>query len=351
MEIISLEGIWKNKLESMSWPQQAIVRFNFNWAPTTLSSYNNIVCKLSDYCSYQNIVFPPTEASHVAGFLVELTNNSDRPRSILKSASAAFTCLYDGLNMSDINPVSKNSDLRRLSNALVKTGTVLPRSKTPVMPVKPLNDLFLSWDVNSALNIKQLRQKSLALLAISLMLRPSDVAPRSKKYSLETNSMETMLFKVNQIQFHEDGSATLMLHGIKNDYMRDGFQIELDKNEAQKLDPVSVIREYINRTSPQRSSDEDAVFLSLNAPYKPVSSTTVAKILNEVIDMAGLDSSLYTAKCFRPSGATKGIESNCNPDALRQVGRWRNREVFEAHYVHSKAQKGISNKILETGDA
>ena len=198
----------------------------FNWAPTTLSSYNNIVGKLSFYCNSNNLEFPPLDSSSMAGFLVDLSNSSSRPRSILKSASAACSCLYDGLELTD-NPFEQ-SDIRRLSIALTKTGTDNARKKTPVMPIQAFSDLFTHWQANEHLSIKQLRQKSLALLAITLMLRPSDVAPRSKVYNMDTNEMDSMLFKINQIEFNDDGSATIILHGIKNDYIRDGFEIQLD---------------------------------------------------------------------------------------------------------------------------
>ena len=63
----------------------------------------------------------------------------------------------------------------------------------------------------------------------------------------------------------------------------------------------------------------------------------VARILNLAIDKAGLKDKGYSAKCFRPTGATQAIDMNMHPDRVRQIGRWKNHEVFEANYVHCKA--------------
>lgn len=276
-------------------------------------------------------------------FLCDLANSSKRPRSMLNNASAAITCLYDSQGLP--NPMF-DPDIRKLVIALVKTGTDIPRSKTPVMPIQPFKDLFRSWPDNAELSIKQLRQKSLALLAITTMLRPSDVAPHAKRYVEQDDSIVNMVFSTDLVTFNDDGSATLRLHGIKNDYSREGFEVHVDSTNDKKLDPVYALWSYIDRTKMMRPPDTRPVFLTLNRPYHAINSGTVANILNDAILLAGLDRDKYSAKCFRPSGATEGIRADCNPDVLRQLGRWRNREVFEAHYVHSEAQKGMTSKIL-----
>ena len=51
------------------------------------------------------------------------------------------------------------------------------------MPIAPFRQLFLSWEPNDELPIKQLHLKSITLLALTLMLRPSDIAPKSVTYN------------------------------------------------------------------------------------------------------------------------------------------------------------------------
>ena len=45
-------------------------------------------------------------------------------------------------------------------------------------------------------------------------------------------------------------------------------------------------------------------FLALNPPYAAIVAKTVAGIMNEAIALVGLSGKGYSAKSFRPTGAT-----------------------------------------------
>ena len=211
------------------------------------------------------------------------------------------------------------------------------------MPVKAFQDAFLKLGENSELSIATLRIKSIALLSLALMLRPSDVAPKGMRVD-ENLQVLKMEFKMNQLQFNDDGSLTVWLHGIKNDASRDGFQVCIPKGDIPKTDPISALKAYISRTSNFRAVD-GPVFISLNKPYRAISSVTVAKDLEAAIRIAGIDNKKYSAKCFRPTGATTAIEAGCDPENVRSVGRWKNREVFQEHYVYPRVNKEFTDKI------
>ena len=345
---VRLEDIWKGKVIDKGWSVEACIRFQHYWASSTLNTYNSVLTAFKGFCVDNQMSFPPAEMqsqSCITNFLCNIANSSDRPRSSLNNATAAINCFYEAINETGKNPL-QDTDVRKLVGALVKTGTVIPRKKTPVMSIEPFKCLFLQWPKNEQLTVKQLRLKTLTLLALVMMLRPSDPAPRGQTYNQGNKSMEKMVLSTDQIEFNDDGSATINLFGIKNDTRREGFEVHIDPTEECKLNPVLALKNYIDRTRTIRPVNNHAVFLTLIRPYRAIDSSTVSKILQEAIALAGLDTSVYSAKCFRPTGATVSIEQQCNPDVVRQVGRWKNREVFEEHYVHSKAQKGITNKIL-----
>ena len=48
------------------------------------------------------------------------------------------------------------------------------------MPVSAFQQLFLSWGDNEQLSVKSLRLKTITLLALVLLTRPSDLAPEAK---------------------------------------------------------------------------------------------------------------------------------------------------------------------------
>lgn len=133
--------------------------------------------------------------------------------------------------------------------------------------------------------------------------------------------------------------------GIKNDTKRSGFEIVLPKSNQHKIDPVSTLYDYVKRTEPQRQVN-GPVFLTLREPFKALEASSIAKILESSIQLAGLSDQGFTAKSFRPTGATVAIEQNINPDIVRKVGRWKNSDVFYAHYVHSRTPSCFTDNIL-----
>lgn len=303
--------------------------------------YDRLINKFKCFCDKIGTDFPPSSPSVVAAFLCDITDSSDRPRSQLASVSASLGCLYDGLGLPNI---MADADIRKLVVALVKSGTSQPRQRSAVLPIQPFHDLFLRWPDNELLSIKDLRLKCITLLAFVTMLRPSDIAPRAQVFHPILDTVENVTFNVSQLDFHDDGSLSIMFHGIKNDYLRDGYSIHVPASSQVKLDPVRALRVYVAKTAEHRAG-QGPVFLTLARPFKALSSSSISKVLQSAISLAGLPAS-YTAKCFRPSGATYAIESGLNPDSVRKIGRWKSQPVFEEHYVHAKPCSSFTDKVL-----
>lgn len=111
------------------------------------------------------------------------------------------------------------------------------------------------------------------------------------------------------------------------------------------LDPVWALECYINRTRSLRSS-EGPVFLTLRNLFALSKSASVAKILDEAIQMAGLEGKGFSAKSFRPTRATAAIENHVDPEKVCKVGRWKNSEVFFTHYVHANTPSDFTENFV-----
>jgi integrase len=225
---------------------------------------------------------------------------------------AALGHVYSALKLSDL---TKDSNIVRLVSALVKSGTTKPMKKSTVLPVDKFMQLFESWDDNSLLSVKLLRLKAVTLLALALMLRPSDVAPNAQMFDSQTLQVQSVVFTKSMLRFTQDGMFVTVF-GVKNDVQRSGFEVFLPKHENEKLDPVRTLWDYVTRTDSVRSGD--AVFLSLNKPYKALSASAVAKVLEESIHLAGHSEMGFSAKSFRPTGATVAIESRIDPKIVQK---------------------------------
>lgn len=299
--------------------------------------------KFRNFCEENKIVFPPeTDNSRVfSDFLCSVADESERPESLLKMCSAAITCLYNGLDQ--CSPMD-NSDIKRLLSGLVKSSTKRPAKRTEIMPVKPFIDYFLSQSDNENLTLKLLRLKTITLLALSFMTRPSDLAPRAEMFDSSDNTVYPCFLSRDNVRFHEDNSVTITFFGVKNDTARTGFEVRIPPSEVSKTDPCCTLKAYMSRTS-ELTSRSGPVFLSLNKPYSAIKADTVAKILSESIKLAGLGDKGYTAKCFRPTAANAAIESGCQPETAMYVGRWKTKEVFFSHYVYPLAPSDYTDGI------
>ena len=340
MESFRLESIWERKLKKQGWSGNAIKGFMFKWATSTWKSYNNVLDRLKTFCEESDAEFPEISNSTLANFLCEQAITSSWPKSGLNITLAAVAALCEATGVN--NPV--NEEMMSLVTRLVKGCTTEPMVRSKVMPVDPFRILFSSWNGNWCLALEDLRLKCITLLALVMMLRPSDVTPHVKTWT--EDGSETLVLTTKQVRFLEDGGCVINLHGIKNDYHRDGFEIPIVASKDPKLDPVRVLKCYIEPTRYLRS-DNCLLFLSLKNPYGPISARTVARILEKSITLAGLGRQGFNAKCFRPTGVTSAIKSGFNPVLVRTMGHWRNVETFENHYVHVNPPDQFSDTIFK----
>jgi hypothetical protein len=240
MENTGLADMWCEKLQAQGWSGRAVERFTYSWAPGTLLSYDRNIRKLAQFCDEHGVVFPPNRPAELAEFLCDVADRSNRPASILHTASAAIGHLYKA---NELGNLMENDAVKRLIIALIKCGTTAPMNRSRAMPVQAFHDLFLGWPDNSALDLKRLRLKTITLLALTLMLRPSDVAPNSVLFDSVTGKSAKCVFTLDQLDFQDNG-VEVTLFGIKNDMQRKGFQVMLPKASEFKLDPVQTLQDY-----------------------------------------------------------------------------------------------------------
>ena len=312
-------------------------------APSTRKVYNSRICDFQMYCTKNGIVFPPSEGAVITEYLCVVADVSNRPKSILKITSAALSCLYNTYNLP--NPLCLTV-VHNFMLALIKSGTDVAMKRTPTLPISAFYSLFQNWNSNENLSLCDLRLKVITLLSILLMLRPSDIAPRSVEFCPNDKNISRTIFKINQVVFQDDGSVSFTFHGIKNDTDRKGFVCSLPPCSDRKVDPVSALKCYIDRTAMYRHSPEDALFLTLSHPYRAISAGTVSSILREAISKAGLDGMGFSAKSFRPTGAQAAVDSHTDAKTAQQHGRWKSESVFYEHYVHSKPGVSFTDNMM-----
>ncbi len=350
LENVCLESQWQKRLSEKKWSKQAIQFHSLSLAKSTRLQYDAIIVKFQSFCGLEPCEPPPKQCCVVANFLSKVASESDRPKSKINVTVAVLSHFYQ---LFDMYNVMDSSDIRRLVIGITKGGTQCPRVLTPAMPIEPFKIMFQHWSDNDQLTVTQLRLKCITLLALVCMLRPSDIAPRGVFFYSSEQSTKDVVFSLDNVNFQDNGSVDIVIHGNKNDYHRDGFHINIPQASDPKLDPVSALKHYINKTEHCRSLTMQAVFVSLNKKqgmYQGLKSSGVRAVLNEAIKRAGLDCKLYTSKCFRVTGATTGVRAGQDPNIVRSLGRWKSCSVFEEHYVHNIPPRVYTDNILNFKD-
>ena len=85
-------------------------------------------------------------------------------------------------------------------------------------------------------------------------------------------------------------------------------------------------------------------------PFLALSSKNVASILNEAISAAGLDNQGFSARYFRCTGATYGVDASIDPEIVRKMGRWLTPSVFHDTYVRSRIPQALIEATIPDVD-
>lgn len=339
MEGSSLADLWESRLKFDGWSSKAIKQSEAALATSTRKAYDNALNKYMIFSAEKGLEYPPRKSSELAEYICHLAESTTRPQSIVNTFLSA---LKQALRAKGLPDITGNDTISRLVTAVTKSQQ-RPMTKSTVLPVKTIIDSLRAWGDNNNLSTKHLRIKTISLLAIALMLRPSDVAPNATFFDKESLEEKKIIFSTDMLNFRDNG-VEVTLFGTKNDLERKGFVVFLPGHSDRDVDPVQTLKFYLERTAQFRR--HKAVFISLKAPFGPLSSSAVAKDLQECIDMCGLKGSGYTAKSFRPTGATVAIEKGSDPKMVQAVGRWKSTEVFYDHYVHCKTSKDFTDKLF-----
>src|SRR5262249_35224390 len=141
----------------------------------------------------------------IATFLTSTVDKDtiSRPQATINNAISALRLLY--FNAPD-NPTTHHI-IDRLRKGLINKFTSRIRAPTNPLPIRTIT-IFIkkSWPLNSRLDGETLRNKAMALLTITLMLRPSQIA----------------LLNVNNVKLSSSGDLIISELGFKTDKSKEG---------------------------------------------------------------------------------------------------------------------------------
>ena len=113
--------------------------------------------------------------------------------------------------------------------------------------------------------------------------------------------------------------------------------IEFDKFEGnenignENIDNVACTTAYLEKTKDLRG-DETQFFLSYIKPHKALKSCTIANWLKSLMEMAGIDISIFKPHSTRGASTSKANKYSPSIDQIISKGNWKSCKTFQKFY-------------------
>jgi site-specific recombinase XerD len=178
------------------------------------------------------------------------------------------------------------------------------------------------WADQRSISFSDLSHKTAFLLAGKGIMRSSDLA---------RISFSSIRFNNTQVTF--------MVKQPKESNISEPHRlVQLACTLPRSSCAVCTLRIYLARTNEHRDDicNRDHLFLSYDGSFTPVSSQRLAKWIVNVLQRAGIDTSIFKAHSVRSASATQLINQGVTVDQVMRQAHWRSRSVFTKFYDRSQ---------------
>lgn len=153
---------------------------------------------------------------------------------------------------------------------------------------------------------------------------------------------EIVQIRRSHIGFRPDGMV-LRVPKSKTDQTRIGHELFISAMPGHVLCPVFRFRVYL--ASLPRSVE--VVFGHLRNPSTPLSPASVGFALQQLLDLAGIDRSGFSAHSLRRGGACAMASAGIPDDAIRAFGRWHPDSQVYRRYIQGSSRPGYTQSMIQ----
>lgn len=186
----------------------------------------------------------------------------------------------------------------------------------------------ITWDINIVLNFmsssgdnatldfRMLSKKLVTLLAVSTWMRSSELAVIDRHSILIT----------------EEGVSFSLLAPRKSQKKGPMRSFFLKRFENTKTCPVECLSVYLIYTFDNFSVTHERLLLSFVAPNNPVAGNTVGRWIKSYLNLAGIDTTIFSAHSTRSAAASNAARLGMPIDAILKSGDWKHESTFARFY-------------------
>ena len=286
-----------------------------SWRPGTQSTYNTPWNKWSSWCEERSINPFSTTVANIGNFLAELFDQGleYRTLNVYRSAVSAFHVNIDN------TPIGSHPLIKKLMTGVFNQKPPKPRY-TGTWDVNKVLRQISNMGENETLCLKDLTLKTSMLLAITTACRGSELQKLNPMFiSWQGNEMGITIDKVTKTSRPNKPHVQITLK-----------QYPLDT----KLDVVGAVQTYLERTEELRTSvrQKSHLLLSFTKPHNPVAPCSIGRWLKTIMEMAGVDTSVFKAHSTRSASTSKAKAQGLSVEQIVNRAHWSTAATFYRFY-------------------
>ena len=118
------------------------------------------------------------------------------------------------------------------------------------------------------------------------------------------------------------------------------------------LCPIATLETYISVTSSFRGSNpskQSQLFLALNQPHPPVSSSTISRWIKSLMMSAVINTAFFSAHSTRAPSSSAARKARLPLAEIMKSAGWSQSSTFERFYHKPIVSPGLSDILLFSG--
>ena len=291
------------------------------WAPTSAAAYESAWLRWVGWCQQQGVDSLRAPIAVLVNFLSKLFESGSAYRS-LNLYRSAISSVHEPI---DQRPVGQHPLVIRLLRGAFNLRAPQPKYQA-TWDMRVVVHHLQSWDPLPHLSLRLLTLKTVALLALAIFARPSDlIRIRRNSITFSNNQVHLVVALPKERSAkhpHRSVTLTRLTHG-------------------PETCPVNSLQAYLARTDPLIPKDCQGVFISYVKPYHPISLQRLRHWLLEILSRADIDTKKCSAHSYRAAGASDAYRQGVPMERILALANWSNATTFEQFYHRPSAPSEV----------
>ena len=181
------------------------------------------------------------------------------------------------------------------------------------------------------LSLKMLTLKLTALLALTTAARAQTLSALNLNFMKQFS--DVIIFDIHEL-------LKTTRPGIKQP------SVVIKRYDKRELCVFKTLKHYILRTKDVRKTSS---LLISYATFSGVTTSTLARWLRTVLDLAGIDTTIFKAHSYRGASTTAAYNAGCSVNNILNTANWSNAKTFRKfYYKETVSDKSFGDCVLQS---